>query len=219
MDEADNQTAVEMKRQPKSDITLADCFNEFKITETLDEDNKWYCNKCKEFVQADKTLEIHRIPRIMIVTLKRFKTSRSRFGSMFGGGSKIDTLVDFPLEGLDMSNLINSEEQKQTTPLTYDCFAVSNHMGGTGGGHYTAYAKSPINNQWFSFNDSSVKRINATNPEDVVISSSAYSLFYRRRDPTVDLTAVDFGAIKQIAHTEFLENLEKKRKAAKETKE
>ena len=46
----------------------------------------------------------------MIVTLKRFKTSRSRFGSMFGGGQKIDTVVDFPLEGLDMSNLINSEE-------------------------------------------------------------------------------------------------------------
>ena len=24
---------------------------------------------------------------------------------------------------------------------TYDCFAVSNHMGGMGGGHYTAYVK------------------------------------------------------------------------------
>jgi len=92
-------------------------------------------------------------------------------------------------------------------------------MGGTGGGHYTAYAKSPICNQWMSFNDSSVKRINATNPEDVVIGSSAYSLFYRRRDPAVNLTAVDFAAIKQVAHTEFLENLEKRRKAAKEATE
>jgi len=92
-------------------------------------------------------------------------------------------------------------------------------MGGTGGGHYTAYAKSPITNQWLSFNDSSCKRINATNPEDVVISSSAYSLFYRRRDPNVDLTAVDFAAIKQVAHTEFLENLERKRKEAKEATE
>ena len=49
-DEADNQTAVAPKRRPRSDISLKDCFNEFKITETLDEENKWYCNKCKDFV-------------------------------------------------------------------------------------------------------------------------------------------------------------------------
>lgn len=26
-------------------------------------------------------------------------------------------------------------------PLLYDLFAISNHFGGTGGGHYTAYCK------------------------------------------------------------------------------
>jgi len=35
-----------------SEVQLSDCFQEFKQTETLDEDNKWYCNKCAEFVQA-----------------------------------------------------------------------------------------------------------------------------------------------------------------------
>jgi ubiquitin carboxyl-terminal hydrolase 4/11/15 len=33
-------------------------------------------------------------------------------------------------------------------------FAVSNHYGGMGGGHYTAYAKNPMFNTWFDFNDS-----------------------------------------------------------------
>ena len=32
------------------DITIEDCFAEFKKPELLDEDNKWYCNKCKEHV-------------------------------------------------------------------------------------------------------------------------------------------------------------------------
>lgn len=27
-------------------ISLKNCFSEFKQSETLDEDNKWYCNKC-----------------------------------------------------------------------------------------------------------------------------------------------------------------------------
>lgn len=34
--------------------------------------------------------------------------------------------------------------------------AVSNHYGGLGGGHYTAYAKNPFYDKWFEFNDSSV---------------------------------------------------------------
>lgn len=34
----------------KKDITIDDCFDEFKKPEILDENNKWYCNKCKEHV-------------------------------------------------------------------------------------------------------------------------------------------------------------------------
>jgi ubiquitin carboxyl-terminal hydrolase 4/11/15 len=72
---------------------LTDCLKEFKQTELLDEDNKWYCNKCKDHVQATKTLEIFRVPRILVISLKRFKTSRSKYG--YGGmglsGQKLDT--------------------------------------------------------------------------------------------------------------------------------
>ena len=99
----------EMEDVSKSnEIQLLDCFAEFKQTETLDEDNKWYCNKCAEFVQATKSLEIFRVPKILVISLKRFKTSRSRYG--FGtGGQKLDTLVEFPLEGLDLSSFVKSK--------------------------------------------------------------------------------------------------------------
>ena len=93
-------------------------------------------------------MELHQVPRILIITLKRFKQTRSRYGGMgfgdmgmFSGGEKLDTLVDFPLEGLDMSPYVRSESQRAQESLIYDCFAVSHHFGGTGGGHYTAYAK------------------------------------------------------------------------------
>ena len=36
----------------------------------------------------------------------------------------------------------------------YSLYAVSNHSGGTYGGHYTAYCKHPISNDWHCFNDS-----------------------------------------------------------------
>lgn len=56
-------------------------------------------------------MEIFKAPPILIVNLKRFKQSggQSRFFGMYGGGGygqKIDSHVDFPLEGLDLTNLV-----------------------------------------------------------------------------------------------------------------
>ena len=65
----------------------------------------WYCNKCKEHVRATKTLELFKIPRILIVSLKRFRKSSKQF---WGGSKKIDTHVNFPLDGLDMSPYVLS---------------------------------------------------------------------------------------------------------------
>lgn len=52
---------------------------------------------------------------------------------------------------------------------------MSNHYGGMGGGHYTAYAKNE--GRWYCFNDSSVSHI----PSDSIKGSGAYMLFYQRK--------------------------------------
>jgi ubiquitin carboxyl-terminal hydrolase 4/11/15 len=170
--------AVTESRQ--ADIQLTDCLKEFKRTELLDEDNKWYCNKCKDHVQASKTLEIFRVPRILVISLKRFKASRSKYGMGGFGGQKLDLEVNFPLEGLDMAPFVLSETQKKTMPLIYDCFAVSNHYGSAGFGHYTAYAKNPFSKTWYNFDDSSVSQVSGKLHN--ITGSAAYNLFYRRRD-------------------------------------
>lgn len=36
--------------QSNKKLDLDDCFNEFKKSEILDENNMWYCNKCKDHV-------------------------------------------------------------------------------------------------------------------------------------------------------------------------
>jgi len=117
----------------------------------------WYCKCCKEHVQATKTLEIFKVPKVLIISLKRFKQAKSKYS--WGGGKKLDTLVHFPLEGLDMSPYVLSKVQKENGPLIFDCFAVSNHYGGVGGGHYTAFAKNPHTNLWYDFDDSHVSEV------------------------------------------------------------
>jgi len=151
----------------KNGVTLSECFEETSKSEVLSEENAWYCGRCKELRRATKTLEIWTAPDILVVHLKRFSsTSRLR--------DKIDVLVDAPVEGLDLTKKIGLSEGKS---LIYDLFAVDNHYGGLGGGHYTAYAQNFFDKQWYEYNDSSVSSANPAN----VVTKAAYLLFYRRR--------------------------------------
>lgn len=89
-----------------------------------------YCPGCKEHRQAIKKLDLWRLPEILVIHLKRF--SYSRFMK-----NKLEAFVDFPIDGLDLSSYI-SYKNGQTT-YRYMLYAISNHYGGMGGGHYTAY--------------------------------------------------------------------------------
>ncbi|KAF2875376.1 hypothetical protein BDV95DRAFT_565032 [Massariosphaeria phaeospora] len=152
----------------KNGITLEECFAETSKSEVLSEDNAWYCGRCKELRRATKTLEIWTAPDILVIHLKRFSANR-------GMRDKIEALIDFPIEGLDLSGKVGLPEGKN---LLYDLFAVDNHYGGLGGGHYTAYAQNFFDKQWYDYNDSSVHKLKDPN---AVVTRNAYLLFYRRR--------------------------------------
>ena len=88
---------------------------------------------------------------------------------------KLDTLINFPLTGFDLTEAcLNKEDNEKAV---YDLHAISNHFGGLGGGHYTAYAKNANDGEWYNFDDSSVSQ--AADRE--LVSKSAYVLFYTRR--------------------------------------
>ena len=57
----------------------------------------------------------------------------------------------------------------------YDLFAVSQHYGSTGFGHYTAVCNN--GGKWYNYDDSSIRE---TSPRSA-LSSAAYVIFYRRR--------------------------------------
>jgi len=79
----------------------------------------WYCNRCKEHVRAWKQYHLYRSPPILIVHLKRFKYSASTHRR-----DKINTFIDFPLEGLDLTTQVMHWTEGEK-PI-YDCYAVSN---------------------------------------------------------------------------------------------
>merc|ERR1712118_502731 len=71
---------------------------------------------------------------------------------------------------------------------TYDLFAISNHMGGVGGGHYIAHCLNATTKKWYRYDDSSVRAVSAADVlEKALVTPSAYVLFYKRRDlPSFD---------------------------------
>lgn len=124
-------------------ISLGDCLDEFGKSETLSENDAWYCPRCKEHRRATKTFELWKSPDILVIHLKRF-SAQGRLRD------KLDVHVDFPVEGLDLTSRVAMQEDGES-PI-YDLFGVDNHYGGLGGGHYTAFAQNFYDKNWYEYN-------------------------------------------------------------------
>lgn len=189
-DEDKSASSAKVKRGFHS-VSLSACVEAFLQPEQLSEADSWYCPKCKDHVQADKKLDLWQLPDVLVVHLKRFSYTRYL-------RDKLETHVDFPLQDLDLSKYMLCPET--VTPVVYDLFAVSNHFGNLGGGHYTAFCKLATDEQWYCFDDAHVSPVN---PSDVQ-TAAAYVLFYRRRPyndaaPPLDLEA---AILENRAHLE-----------------
>jgi ubiquitin carboxyl-terminal hydrolase 4/11/15 len=107
------------------------------------------------------------VPRCLIIQLKRFTATK-----------RVNALVNFPAE-LDMGPYVLGPQRIQGE-LRYRLYAVSNHYGALGGGHYTASALVVQPNQtqgtWYTFDDSSVRATDASTAH----STASYILFYER---------------------------------------
>ncbi|KAJ1675776.1 hypothetical protein EV182_000600 [Spiromyces aspiralis] len=172
-DERDSSLAVtqDVREDTPERVTLQRCIEEFTKPEQLGDADSWYCSKCKKHMQAHKKFDIWRVPEFLVIHLKRFEQARS-------WRKKLSGVVDFPIEGLDLTDVVagNSEKRRK---LNYDLYAVCEHMGGMGGGHYTALAKHADTGEWYHFNDSHVSK--ARGEPDEIVTGAAYMLFYRLR--------------------------------------
>ncbi|KAJ4473567.1 hypothetical protein J3R30DRAFT_3509735 [Lentinula aciculospora] len=191
------ESAKSATSKPSKGISLSDCLDEFTKEEQLGVDDLWYCPQCKKHQQATKKFDLWSTPDILVVHLKRFSNSRML-------RDKIDSFVDFPILGLDINDRVNERNilsrlkargvdtdstellgqgseggnsQTSSEPLIYDLFAVDEHLGGLGGGHYRAYAHNHMNHKWYHFDDSFVSESTANE----AVNENAYLLFYRRR--------------------------------------
>ncbi|PWA63478.1 ubiquitin specific protease domain protein [Artemisia annua] len=151
--------------RPPEAVSLYNCFEAFLKEEPLGPEDMWYCPKCRQHQPASKKLDLWRLPEVLIIHLKRF--SFNRFHK-----DKLETFVDFPIDDFDLSNYTTHMGSQPS--FRYKLYGISNHSGGLGGGHYTAFVQ--CGQEWYEFSDSMVLSVT----EDQIKTSAAYVLFYQR---------------------------------------
>ncbi|KAL1747878.1 ubiquitin carboxyl-terminal hydrolase 4 [Schizophyllum fasciatum] len=166
---------------------LKQCLDAFFNSETLEKDDAWDCPRCKTKRSASKSLMLARLPPVLVIHMKRFE-AHGRFSD------KIDTFVDFPVKGLDLTSYMPpplpmgadksqlngapmspDDPRTQLPPYRYDLYGVTNHFGNLSSGHYTASISS--GGRWYYCDDSVTKELADSRQ---VVSQKAYVLFYKR---------------------------------------
>uniref|UniRef100_A0A0K3C8C0 ubiquitinyl hydrolase 1 n=1 Tax=Rhodotorula toruloides TaxID=5286 RepID=A0A0K3C8C0_RHOTO len=159
-------------------VSLMACLEAFVRDEVLDKDDAWHCPRCKKNRKAIKKLSLSKLPPILVIHLKRFS-----FHGPFS--DKLETQVQYPLAGLDLTNFLPPPLVDKTgQPIypgppngyVYDLFGVTNHYGNLSSGHYTAYVRS--GKEWNNIGDS---KVTPCDPRVVESAKSAYILYYTLR--------------------------------------
>jgi ubiquitin C-terminal hydrolase len=121
---------------------LNDLIDSYLSTEVLDDKNKWKCDKCKNLVNAKIYREIKKLPKYLIVVLKRYTNNNT----------KNNKQIIVP-QYINHNNKILEQRG-----FVY-------HSGSTNGGHYVYYGKR--NDKWYLHNDSSINTINNNEVDNI----------------------------------------------------
>ncbi|XP_043697618.1 ubiquitin carboxyl-terminal hydrolase 3-like isoform X2 [Telopea speciosissima] len=159
---ARDETFLDLSLDIEQNSSITSCLKNFSSTETLNAEDKFFCDKCCSLQEAQKRMKIKRPPHILVIHLKRFK-----YIEQLGRYKKLSYRVVFPLE-LKLSNTVEDAD------LEYSLFAVVVHVGsGPNHGHYVSLVKS--HNHWLFFDDENVEIIDESAVQTFFGSAQEYS--------------------------------------------
>ena len=158
LNHSSSKKVFETCQEEEEKKTIYDCLDLFTREEIM---KNILCEKCNKKTNFKKRLEIDKFPKYLTLILKRFKYTK-----MFT--TKIDNLIQFPLENLDMTNYLTPKEGK----IKYNLFGVVNHSGTLTGGHYHCDIKQE--NNWIRYDDSYT-----TEYDKKIVTENAYLLVYK----------------------------------------
>ncbi|CAM6093385.1 unnamed protein product [Calypogeia fissa] len=162
---ARDETFLDLSLDIEQNSSITSCLRNFSSTETLNAEDKFFCDKCCSLQEAQKRMKIKSPPRILALHLKRFK-----YIEQLGRYKKLSYRVVFPLE----LKLCNTTDDAPGSEAEYSLFAVVVHVGsGPNHGHYISLVKSY--NHWLFFDDENVEIIDECSVQTFFGSTQEYT--------------------------------------------
>mmetsp|Transcript_9479 Transcript_9479/g.28514 ORF Transcript_9479/g.28514 Transcript_9479/m.28514 type:complete len:389 (-) Transcript_9479:354-1520(-) len=138
--------------------SLTHCLAQLTAVSTLQGEEKFFCNECGTYQEAQQRTRLSVLPPVLLVHFKRFKTTThmDRDGYVRMTRSKLMYRVVFPFT-LKVG-ATSSVEGPNGSDALYSLFAVIVHVGsGMDHGHYVAYVKS--GGVWLLYEDDNVEPV------------------------------------------------------------
>jgi len=130
----------QIKNNGQKFVNLLQCFEQYRSPTYFTGENSLYCNICKSQQNATYINNIYSLPPTLIIVLNR------------GKGNSFDCEVDFPIN-IDLQQYVTCPQ----SITSYQLRGVITHLGESGmSGHFMAYCKNRIDNNWYCYNDSIV---------------------------------------------------------------
>lgn len=161
----------------QNDTSLESCLEYFLKKEYLSNNNKYKCDNCNEYTNANKKMYILKKPDILIFHLKRFNQENDTI-------TKNKHLVYFPINNLIIKNNFLEENNDmdindEKKEMNYNLYAIICHLGAIDSGHYISFCKNIQNNKWYLYDDNDVKEIDINVLHKNNIMKTVVLLFYQ----------------------------------------
>ena len=145
---------------PNVAVNLIDCFYYFQKDDILD----CYCERCQiNNAKVISRTKLFVAPSYLIILLNR------------GKGREFNIKLMFPEEFDTNGIFINPSG-------IFELYGVVKHFGESGSsGHFTAYCRSPIDHQWYFYNDDTVTPVKEQEKYQMQEIGLTYMLFYQKK--------------------------------------
>ena len=156
---------LKISKWTKGKIDLYKCFDyNFRVIQS----NEFYCSKCECTHKNKSQDKLLSLPKVLTIILNRGKGKQFVDDVEFYETINIQKYVD--------NTFIKPKKQK----FNYKLIGVSTHMGSSSNsGHYIAYCYRKKENQYYCFNDTSVRPVKF---KDLKTDNEPYILFYEQID-------------------------------------
>ena len=147
------------KNRIENIVTITECLEYYERPEYMTGQNQIFCNKCKQMANSVNSTSLIVGPKVLIINFNR------------GKGLQYDVKIDFD-ENIDINPFI----YYKNAPCNYKLIGVVTHFGPSSmSGHFIAFCKSFVDNNWYKYNDSLVS---LSNFQEAKSTGVPYILFY-----------------------------------------